>query len=213
MQKLLIKFLSFFCLLLMSLNSPLLMAQSGTRLGEFFDQLKTFQAEFIQIQFDEYGEVSQRSEGELWVQRPGRFRWDYKQPFAQMMLGKEGSFWLYDEDLEQLTIRKIDQAMASSPLLMLSSDVAIEQLFKIVSIRHEGAYHWYELIARSAEASFETFRMALDDAGNLIEMELVDGMSQRILVSFSDVQINRAIDSKVFDFEVPAGVDVIGELP
>lgn len=209
----LIRLLLFLAVLLMGLNSPLLMAQSSTRLAVFFDQLKTFQAAFEQTQFDEYGEVSQRSEGELWVQRPGRFRWDYRQPFAQMMLGKEGYFWLYDQDLEQLTIRKIDQAMASSPLLMLSRTVAIDQLFKIVSIRHEGDYHWYELIARSEEASFETFRMALDDAGQLIEMELIDGMSQRILVRFIDARINHTIDNKVFDFEVPDGVDVIGEMP
>lgn len=201
-----------FCML-MFVASASSHAQDTKDLQDFFKQLKTFHARFVQQQFDAYGDVSQRSEGILWLQRPGRFRWEYQKPFAQMMLANKGYFWLYDQDLEQVTIRKIDAAMASTPLLILSNDEALDKAFNITAVDHAGGDQWYKLIPIKTHGQFEAIYMALNDDGNLIEMDLLDTLSQRINIRFMDIQINSELTTDIFNFVAPQGVDVLGEGP
>lgn len=182
-------------------------AEPIEELKTFLANSKTLTASFKQIVFDEVGGIKQTSHGLFSLSRPGKFRWYYQKPFIQEIVSHSGKVWFYDADLEQVTIKKMDKSMGSTPALLLSGEVNIEEEFNLESQGKDEGLLWIKLIPKSEESSFKYVLIGLDK-GVLGGMELSDNFGQLTRIYFSDVKINPELDEKEFTFNIPEGADV-----
>jgi outer membrane lipoprotein carrier protein len=191
---------------------PAAMAIGGDeQLQAFFHNLKTLSATFEQRVVDADGAQIQKVSGHMWLQRPGRFRWDYRQPYHQLIVGDGKQVWVYDEDLEQVTVRPLDATLGQTPALLLSSDKPLLDAFTVTALGQRDGIDWLLLQPRDADASFDELRLGLAD-GRLRAMELRDGLGHTTTLRFSDLQRNQSIDPQRFVFVPPAGVDVVRDV-
>jgi outer membrane lipoprotein carrier protein len=186
------------------------LADAKARLEAFVDGTKGLKANFTQTVFDQAGRKTQESSGNLFFSRPGKFRWVYQKPYAQLIVGDGSKVWIHDEDLDQVTVRKIDQALGDSPAALLAGDNNIEKLFNLKEGGSKDGIEWLEASPKSKEGSFEKVRMGFK-GNDLHAMELKDNFGQTTLLRFSNLQRNPAIGASLFRFTPPKGVDVIGD--
>lgn len=185
---------------------------AATPLERFFDGLQSLSAHFEQTLLDAQGKVSQQAQGQLSIQRPGRFRWDYTTPYRQLVLGDGQRIWTYDADLEQATVRPQDDALAGTPALLLSAAEPPQTLFEIKPLPKRNEESWFELTPHAQDTQFNQLRLGF--RGNeLVAMELVDAFDQLTQFRFSELQRNAPVAASLFRFDPPAGVDVIGASP
>lgn len=196
-------------LLLLTLSAPAL-ADAKTRLAAFVDSTKGLKANFTQTVIDRAGRKTQESSGNLYFSRPGKFRWTYLKPYAQLIVGDGKKLWIHDEDLEQVTVRKLDQALGDSPAALLAGDNNIEKLFNLKDAGSKDGLEWLEATPKSKEGSFEKVRMGFKE-DDLQVMELKDNFGQTTLLRFSNLQRNPAMGASLFRFTPPKGADVIGD--
>ncbi|WP_404359839.1 outer membrane lipoprotein chaperone LolA [Methylotuvimicrobium sp. KM1] len=181
------------------------------------EQLRTFlktshslTADFRQVAIDESGRARKASEGAFYLRRPGKFRWNYLKPFTQEIISNAGKVWFYDEDLEQVTIKKMDQSLGSTPALLLSGDIDLEDNFILEGQGSDEDMTWIKLLPKNEDSGFKYILIGLDK-GKLGGMELSDNFGQLTRIYFSNLKINTPIDDGVFDFIPPAGADVFEE--
>jgi len=187
-------------------------AQAGEgrqRLDNFFNNLHNMRADFKQEVRDELLTVIQESSGTMIVKRPNRFRWNYSEPYVQFIIGDGNDVWLYDVDLEQITVQSMDTALGDSPALLLSGNEPLEKNFSIRDLGTIKNVEWVELVPYRKDGSFERMRLAFDARSVLNEMEFVDRLGQVTRIQFIDLRRNSDIDEKLFEFTPPEGVDVI----
>lgn len=184
----------------------------------FVSGLSTYTADFEQQVRDARGQPIARGRGTLWVQRPGRFRWDYR-PVAgadesadtgQLLLADGRNLWLYERDLAQATVRDASSADAAAPMLLLSGDVAqIEGAFSLLVQPDRDGLRWVEVRPRAANADFARAELAF--RGNLLDrMVISDKLGQVTTLVITRSQRNPRLDAALFRFAPPQGVDVIG---
>lgn len=180
------------------------------KLDSFLGGLQTMRADFIQNLSNARGEVMEESRGKLWLSRPGKFRLHYTSPFEQLYVADGSNIWMYDRDLEQVTVKPQGDALGSTPALLLSSEVPLEENFTIEEEgMHEG-FQWLLLKPKAADSNFDFVRLALE--GEVLRaMEMVDGFGQTTRLYLETVERNPSVDADKFNFEPPPGVDVIGE--
>jgi outer membrane lipoprotein carrier protein len=195
--------------LCLGLMSTLANAAQDDELQKFFSQLESLKANFSQQVFGPRRELQQTSAGQVIVQRPGKFRWDYQQPYKQHIVADGTKVWLYDVDLEQVTIKPQDQAMDNTPASLLSDASQLQEQFDVMAVMREGR-DWFELIPKRSDSGFEALFIALDK-GVLREMELQDSFGQLTVMRFENVVMNRRYGDDSFKLQIPAGVDVIDE--
>ena len=197
-------------ILLLGLYGGAALADAGARLEAFINGTKGLKAEFSQSVFDRAGRKTQEATGELFFSRPGKFRWVYKQPYAQLIVGDGVKLWVYDEDLDQVTVRALDQSIGESPAALLAGDNDIRKLFNLRMAPKRDGLEWLEATPKSREGSFELVRMGFK-GNDLQVMELKDNFGQTTLLRFSRLQRNPALGASLFRFTPPKGADVIGE--
>ena len=180
------------------------------QLKAFISASKTLTADFKQISFDENGSPTQTSFGLFYLQRPGKFRWDYQKPYIQEIVSNAGKVWFFDADLEQVTIKKLDQSMGSTPALLLTGEVSLEENFTLEKQGTDGDMVWIKLLPKNEESGFNYILIGLEE-GRLGGMELSDSFGQLTRIYFSEVKTNIDIDPNVFEFTVPEGADVFEE--
>jgi outer membrane lipoprotein carrier protein len=198
------------CLLLIAL--PAFAGEALDRLQAFTDDLRSFSAEFEQTRYDENQQPVRESSGMAYLQRPGKFRWDYQEPYNQVIVADGNRLWIYDADLEQVTVRKAKQALATAPIMLLSGEAPLSEQFEMRDLGQRERLHWVELQPKVDDSDFERIFLGLDDQG-LRVMELRDRFDQTTQIRFSEVRMNSDIDPSRFEFEPPEGVDVVGEVP
>ncbi len=178
-----------------------------TALKSFFDGLTTLTANFEQtVQNAQLSTVEQTS-GALWIERPGKFRWNYAEPYLQEIVSDGNKIWIYDADLEQVTVKDAKAALGQTPALLLSGTQPIAESFTIHELINEAGLAWVELTPKDAEAGFSGMRLGFK--GNILqEMLLQDNLGQTTRINFSGLAINFPVDPKVFQFTVPEGADV-----
>lgn len=196
-------------LALITLSTPTL-ADAKARLETFVDSTKGLKANFTQTVFDRAGRKTQEASGNLFFLRPGKFRWVYQKPYAQLIVGDGKKVWIYDEDLDQVTVRKLDQALGDSPAALLAGDNNIDKLFTLKDDGGKDGIEWLEATPKSKEGSFEKVRMGFKGS-DLQVMELQDNFGQTTLLRFSNLQRNPSMGSSLFRFSPPKGADVIGD--
>jgi chaperone LolA len=186
--------------------------------ADTIDKLKSFiasthagQANFTQEVLDKNGKKIQSASGVMQFVRPGKFRWVYQKPYEQLIVGDGEKFWLYDTDLNQVTVKKLDAALGSSPAALLSGNNEIERGFILkITPSHDG-WDWLQATPRAKDTSFEKILMAFDAQSNLAIMELHDSFGHKTVLSFTQMQRNPQLSPSLFKFVPPKGADVLGE--
>lgn len=181
------------------------------KLKQFIGATRSAQASFTQVVLDQNGQRIQSANGVMQFLRPGKFRWTYAQPYEQLIVGDGRKFWLYDADLNQVTVRPLDAALGSSPAALLSGNNEIERSFVLGDRGSQKGLDWLEAIPRSSDSSFRRIRMAFDSQANLVVMELLDLFGNTTVLRFSALKRNPSLPPELFRFEPPAGADVLSE--
>ncbi len=182
------------------------------RLREFFAATRSLQADFDQVLLDEHGRLRQQSHGRFWLQRPGRFRWDYAKPYPQQIIADGERIWFYDPGLEQVTVKSLKAGLGATPAALLSDDdaAALDRDFRIHELgRRDGAL-WVRLEPKGDQNEFREMRLAFKGR-ELAVMEVVDGFGQTTRITFRNETRNPPIPAGTFRFVAPKGVDVIGD--
>ena len=176
----------------------------------FLQGLQSLQSNLQQTLSDRAGTVVEQASGELAIRRPDRFRWDYREPNQQVIVADGTRIWLYDSDLEQVTVRKLDATLSATPAMLLSGQGNLQDNFTVAQTSQEGAIQWVRMEPKRDDTDFKWVRLGFD-ATTLKFMQLADKLGQTTTLEFSQLQRNPAIDSSRFTFTVPAGADVIGD--
>ena len=180
------------------------------RLTELLNQAQTINARFSQLTLDGSGTQLQETAGQLALKRPGLFRWHTDAPMEQLLVSNGEKVWLYDPDLQQVTIQTLDQRLTHTPALLLSGDVSkIRENFEI-SHKEGGNVVDFILKPKSKDTLFDSLRLSFRNRV-LNDMQLIDSIGQRTNILFLNVKMNEPQDDAQFTFEIPAGADVIQE--
>ena len=183
---------------------------SVQRLTELLGKAQTIAGRFSQLTLDGSGTQLQETAGEMLLKRPGLFRWHTDEPMEQLLVSNGEKVWLYDPDLEQVTIQNLDQRLTHTPALLLSGDVSkISENFEI-SHREAGDVVDFTLKPKAKDTLFDNLRLSFRK-GVINDMQLIDSVGQRTNILFFGVKMNQPVDAGQFDFKVPEGVDVIQE--
>jgi len=180
------------------------------RLQAFIAGAKTAEADFTQTVTDKNGRVTQQASGRMAFARPGKFRWDYNKPYEQVIVGDGSKLWLYDTDLDQVTVKPLGDVIAGTPAALLAGDNAIEKYFSLKDAGQGGGLEWLEATPKNKDTSFERIRMGFK-GDVLVQMELFDFFGQRTTLKLSKFARNPSIPASKFKFTPPKGADIIGE--
>ena len=199
------------CVLLFCLASSVAEAGAIGSLKSFIQNARTVRAEFSQTVLDKNARVVQKGSGTMQFERPGKFRWIYEKPYEQLIVGDGTRIWFYDHDLNQVTVRKLDAAIGSSPAALLAGSGNIENEFNLEEIGLQGDTEWLEARPKAKESTFEWVRLGFTPAGALKAMELHDHFGQTTVLIFAGLQQNTKLAPDLFTFNAPPGADVISE--
>lgn len=185
-------------------------AQSDTdQLINVLGNINSLQANFDQTVNDANGGVLQSAQGTMSILRPGKFRWEIKAPAQQLLIADGKNIWFYDVDLAQVTKQKQQAAENGSPAMLLSGSVQkLAQDFIITTQSTSNNAMTFKLVPRSKQAMFQQVILNFKD-GKLRSMKLFDNLNQATIVNFSAVKNNPQLNTKLFTFTVPKGVDVV----
>jgi outer membrane lipoprotein carrier protein len=192
------------------LAPALALGQSVDALKALLNQTTTAKGRFTQVVLDKNQKTLQQSTGTMEFARPGRFRWEYNKPYEQSIVGDGTRLWIYDKDLSQVTVRKLDRALGASPAALLAGSNEIEKIYTLKAAGSQGGLDWLEAIPKAQDTAFERIRLGLGKNG-LETMELKDQFGQTTVIKFTDLQRNVKIAPESFRFTPPKGVDVISE--
>ena len=108
------------------------------RVSDYLAGVKTLSASFVQVVRDREGRITERATGDLSIARPGRFRWDYRQPYEQVIVADGRRLWLYDSDLQQVTVRSLEEGLGSTPAMLLSGAGRLGDSFASLGVERDG---------------------------------------------------------------------------
>ncbi len=198
-------------LIFVFLLMPAMALASGVdSLKNFLHNSRTVKAQFSQTVLDRNGKQVQSASGVMQFSRPGKFRWIYEKPYAQLIVGDGAKVWMHDADLNQVTVKKLDQVLGTSPAALLAGDNEIERNFDLVDGGHGEGLEWVEAVPKTKDSGFEKIRIAFRD-GVLAAMELRDHFGQTTVIRFAAVERNPKLTPSLFSFTPPKGADVIGD--
>ena len=179
-------------------------------LKTMFAQTTTARAHFAQIVLDRNMKMLQQATGTMQFSRPGRFRWEYDRPYEQVIVSDGAKVWLYDKDLNQVTVRRLDRALGSSPAALLAGSDDIEKSYRLSSLGNQDGLDWLEAVPRTQDTAFERVKLGFGKTG-LEAMELRDPFGQITVIKFSTIERNTRLPPETFRFTPPKGADVISE--
>jgi outer membrane lipoprotein carrier protein len=196
------------CVLL--LIPGLSVAATVDSLKALLNQTTTAKARFAQAVLDKNNKPLQQVTGTMEFSRPGRFRWEYNKPYEQTIVGDGSRLWIYDKDLNQVTVRKLDRALGATPAALLAGSNEIEKSYVLKSVGADNGLDWLEAIPRTQDTAFERIRLGFGKSG-LEAMELKDQFGQTTVIKFADLERNVKIAPDAFKFTPPKGAAVISE--
>ncbi len=184
-------------------------ATAREQLVVFLGEVRVLKAEFEQIVIDDLGDIVEESEGELALAAPRQFRFEYQTPYPQLLLADGEKLWVYDPDLEQVSVRAQSTEEANSPLTLILEPEALEQTFLVTEGGMEHELQWLLLTPLEQRNDFDRLDLGFDQNG-LRTMQYRDPNGQRTQLRFANWQRDPALPADFFRFEPPAGVDVVG---
>ncbi len=179
-------------------------------LQRFVDDVVTMSGRFEQSLIDADDQVVETSEGTFDIRRPGQFRWSYSTPYEQLLVADGLNVWSYDVDLAQVTVKSQSEVLPSTPALLLGGAKNVLDDFEIVDSFEDRGTNWVRLVPHNQDSGFNRVELGFTD-GVLTRMIFSDNFEQTTLVAMHDVSLNEAMDSSLFRFSPPVGVDVVGD--
>jgi outer membrane lipoprotein carrier protein len=194
-------------ILLLSLCTASYSESAGDLAQAKLNAIQSMTASFKQIVKAKKREVS-RSSGTMALQRPGRFRWQTKQPMAQLVVADGQKMWVYDVDLEQVTVKAQEKGLGGTAALFLSGyDNTVTRDFDVTQTM-QGNVMVFDLHSKSSKANFQRIKL-LFTQDMLTGLEMYDQLGQTTFVTLSQIKLNPKLAETVFQFKPPKGVDVV----
>lgn len=188
---------------------PAQTAAAAARIDGFLIGTRALKADFKARILDAERLPISESSGLLWIKRPGRFRWEYREPEAFLLLADGEQLWTYEADLESATVTPLGEAVPGSPALLLGGDEDWREAFELIGSYKTGDIEWVELRSREAAAEFSLIRLGFEKE-SVRYMEWIDQLEQTTQIELHDEQVNPELDNGLFEFTPPEGVEVIG---
>ena len=178
----------------------------------FNQNTKSATGRFEQRVMDRAGKVVDRGSGSFAFARPGKFRWIYEKPHPQTLVADGHKLWIYDPDLQQVTIKRMDQAISSTPAALLAGREDITALFSLRDAGTADGLEWVEATPKTPDTGFDKVRLGLKDK-QLAAMELFDQLGGHSSLRFTELKPNAPVSPESFRFTPPKGADVIEDAP
>lgn len=198
----------------MVLAASMLAAAAGSARADAVDTLRDFvrdvksgRAEFTQTVSSPDGARRKVSSGSFEFQRPDRFRFAYARPYEQLIVGDGRKVWIYDADLNQVSVRALSQAIGATPAALLAG-AALERDFVLQAQPAQDGLDWVQATPRVKDGAFQSMRIGFRGK-DLAEVEILDSFGQRSRLQFSRYEANPALPESAFRFVPPKGADVI----
>jgi len=179
-------------------------------LNQFHANVKSLKADFTQVLLDADSNTVQESSGQVWIERPGLFRWEYNKPYPQIIVADGNRIWIYDPELEQVTVKKESDAIGSAPALVLSGKRPLTDDFVIKELDRNDDFTWVKLTPKKEDTDFSVITVAFNKK-DITLLELTDKLGQRTKIIFKDLVTNSVHDKSRFEFVAPPGTDIIGK--
>lgn len=186
-------------------------ADPRATLSQFTDGLQGLDGRFVQRVYDGHDQLTEESQGRVALSAPRLFRWEYADPFPQLIVADGDHVWIYDPDLEQVQVRPQSHEEQQSPLAALIDPGELDRQFKVSDGGPGQGVDWVVLTPKGEDAQFDSARLGFA-GGQLQRMEMTDSLGQRTEIAFEGWKRNPAFAGDTFRFDPPAGVDVIGEV-
>jgi outer membrane lipoprotein carrier protein len=210
MKTLLIQLLFLFALLTTAVSADTKKHSQGEAyLEDFLANTQTLEATFQQTLRTHEGEVLQQTEGEFYLNRPGKFRWNYRSPYEQVIVSDGERVWIYDVELQQVTVQKQSASLPATPMALLEDSSTLHNDFDVTPLDENQGVYRLKLMSKSKESDFGEIVVGLDASG-LRFMQLHDQFEQVTDIVFSDMHTNKKLSQEIFEFIPPEGVDVFG---
>ena len=195
---------------MLCLVTNLAYADGVSSLQEFYRNTNSMRAKFVQVVNDNKGAKVQEVEGTMQLQRPNKFRWDYKKPYEQQIVSDGKQVFLYDVELQQVTMRDLSKAIGSSPAAMLAGGDAVEKSFTLKNAIRKDGLTWVLALPKDKDSGFDRVLLGFKEE-QLRKMEMYDSFNHITLITFSEVERNPTLQDSTFLFTAPKGADVVGE--
>lgn len=201
--------------LCLSHASALFASEDSARLAGLLADTSAYRADFEQVVMNRFGETLQTSTGRMHLQRPGRLRWEVNDPYPQLVLADGNSLWVYDPDLEQASVRPLAAAIEGSPAVFLTGmtdDVASHFEVRRAEPAVPGGL-CFVLAPKDQTSVLQDATLTFSAEGVLVGLDIVDHLGQTTRIGFKAAELNPVLESTLFEFEVPQGIDIIGDVP
>ena len=176
-------------------------------LREFVRDVKSGHAQFTQTVTSPDGAKKKSSSGSFDFERPNRFRFAYAKPFEQTIVADGEKVWIYDRDLNQVSSRRITQALGATPAALLSGG-SLDKDFDLANLPSRDGLDWAEAKPKATDGAFQSVRVGFRGK-DLAALEIIDSFAQKSLLRFDAFAANASIAAETFRFTPPAGADVI----
>ena len=184
-------------------------AEAAQRLTAALKNLDNISAEFKQTLLDEDKNIVQQSRGTMALQRPGKFAWIYTEPFEQRIIGDGSELWIYDVELEQVTVKPMDAGISNAPIMILMKQTDVTQQFDVSEVGQRKYLYWVELKPHASDLEYSSIFIGLED-DSVRAMELQDQFGQSTQIVFENMRVGVVHNPATFKFVPPEGVDVFG---
>jgi outer membrane lipoprotein carrier protein len=205
--------------LFLALAQPAVWAGGLNSLEQFVKSTRSGKADFTQVVTapgkDGQPPRSKKQSGSFEFQRPGKFRFDYRQPFEQTIVADGQTLWLHDVDLNQVTARRQQQVLGSTPAAIVAAAPDLKSLERDFALTEEpdrDGQQWVKAVPRSRDGQLQSIRIGLRAVGKgpeLTTLEIADSFGQQSVLTFSHVEVNLPLPPQRFQFTPPAGADVL----
>jgi len=188
------------------------MAADGVALlKHFVESTQAAKGRFVQSVYRANGGRGEESKGDFIFERPGKFRWNYTEPYPQVLVGDGHKLWSYDPDLAQVTVKTMGDALGGTPAAILSGSGDLNKSFTLEDGGEGNGLNWAIATPKASDSSFASMKLGFDGE-RLVGMEIRDHFGQITILKFTEFDANPAVPPDAFTFTPPAGVDVIGDL-
>lgn len=190
------------------LTLPALAQTAREQLRTFVEQVQVASGDFAQYTVGPQGQTKPAQRGKFLFMRPGRFKWDVLKPYEQQIVSNGKEIFQYDPDLNQVTVRKVDQAIGASPAAILFGSGSLEQSFEVMALPDRESLVWLRAKPKQADAGFAHVDLGFKD-GVPHRIILLDAFGQTTHIELSALVRNPGLSTSNFDFVPPKGADVV----
>jgi len=201
--------MKYLMIVLLMLSHSVWADDAGQRLELALKQMDNISTDFKQTLLDDDKNVVQQSRGTLALQRPGKFAWHYTDPFEQYIIADGSELWIYDVELDQVTVKPMDQGLANAPIMILMKQADINEQFEVNEVGQRKFLYWVELLPHGGGFEYTHIYIGIDD-DQVRAMEMKDQFGQSTQIVFENLRVGVVHDPATFRFVPPPGVDVYG---